>query len=369
MRSNNVLGIIFSNSCENTLPELTNHRTTASVPIGGKYRMIDFVLSNMTNSNINNVGIIAKSGFMSLMDHIGSGKAWDLSKKHSGITILPPYAGVNFANEVETLYQLRGYILDATEEYVLLTQSNLIYNYNFNSMFGMHEYSGADITLLYKNMCVPEKLDNPIILEHTDDYRVTKALIQPEINGNCDFYLGTFLIKKDLLLSLITKALSENELDLKRLLQKWVEQYKVYACCCHDYCAVISSTNEYFRFNMELMNGELRKELFNPDRPIFTKVRDDTPCKYGLTSSVKHSLVSQGCTIDGEVENCVISKGVYIGKGAKVSNCIIMQDTVIGENCNLSYVIIDKDVNIKENKSLMGTDSYPIYIAKQSVID
>lgn len=369
MRSNNVLGIIFSNSCENTLPELTNHRTTASVPIGGKYRMIDFVLSNMTNSNINNVGIIAKSGFMSLMDHIGSGKAWDLSKKHSGITILPPYAGVNFANEVETLYQLRGYILDATEEYVLITQSNLIYNYNFNSMFGMHEYSDADITLLYKNMCVPEKLDNPMILEHKDDYRVTKALIQPEINGNCDFYLGTFLIKKDLLLSLITKALSENELNLKRLLQKWVEQYKVYACCCHDYCAVISSTNEYFRFNMELMNGELRKELFNPDRPIFTKVRDDTPCKYGLTSSVKHSLVSQGCTIDGEVENCVISKGVYIGKGAKVSNCIIMQDTVIGENCNLSYVIIDKDVNIKENKSLMGTDSYPIYIAKQSVID
>lgn len=368
MRSNNVLGIIFSNSCENTLPQLTNHRTTASVPIGGKYRMIDFVLSNMTNSNINNVGIIAKSGFMSLMDHIGSGKAWDLSRKHSGVTILPPYAGVNFANEVETLYQLRGYIQDASEEYVLLTQSNIIYNYNYNAMFNLHEYQNADITLLYKNMYVPEKLPNPTVLEHDGDFKVKKALVKPEVDGNCDLYLDTFLMKKDLFLSLITKAMSENELDLKRLLQKWIEKYRVYACQCHDYCAIISSTNEYFKFNMELMDAKLRKELFNPDRPIYTKVRDDAPCKYGLTSSVKNSLVSQGCTIEGEVENCVISKGVFIGKGARVSNSIIMQDSIIEENCNLNYVIIDKDVNIKSDKSLMGTDSYPIYIAKQSVI-
>ncbi len=369
MRSNNVLGLIFSNSCQDSLPELTSHRTTASVPIGGKYRMIDFTLSNMTNTNINNVGIIAKSGFMSLMDHVGSGKAWDLSKKHSGITILPPYAGVNFANVIETLYQLRGYILDAKEEYVLLTQSNIIYNYVYNGMFDLHEHNNADITLLYKRMPVPEKLSNPSVLEADENNKVNKFLVKPEIKGECDLYLGTFLIKKDLLLSLVTKALSENELDINRLLQKWVEEYNVYSCRCHDYCAVISSTSEYFRFNMQLMDSKIRDELFNPQRPIFTKVRDDVPCKYGLTSHVTNSLVSQGCVIDGEVENCVLSKGVYVAKGAKVSNCIIMQDTKIGENCNLNYVIIDKDVDIKDNKSLMGTDSYPIYIAKQSVIN
>jgi glucose-1-phosphate adenylyltransferase len=369
MRSNNVLGLIFSNSCESTLVELTNHRTTASVPIGGKYRMIDFTLSNMTNSGINNVGIIAKSGFMSLMDHIGSGKSWDFSKKHSGVTILPPYSGVSFANEIETLYQLRGYIQDATEEYILLTHSNVICNYNLNSLFGMHEYSNADITFLYKNMEVPKELQRPIVLEHDENYKVSKALIKPDVEGNCDLLIGTMIMKKDLFLNLITKAMSENELDLSRLIQKWVEEYNTYACRCHDYCAIISSIKEYFKFNMELMDGELRKELFNSERPIYTKVRDDAPSKYGLTSSVKHSLVSQGCVIDGEVENCVISKGVYVEKGAKVSNCIIMQDTVIGKNCNLNYVIIDKDVKINANKSLMGTDSYPIYIAKSSVID
>lgn len=367
MRSNNVLGVIFSNSCDSTLPELTAHRTTASVPIGGKYRMIDFVLSNMTNSNINNVGIIAKSGFMSLMDHIGSGKAWDLSKKHSGVTILPPYAGVSFANEVATLYQLRGYMEDATEEYVLISQSNIIANIDYTELFYLHSVNNADITLLYKNMPVPEKL-TPTTIQTDVVGRVGKVLIQPNVKGSCNLYLGSFLIKKKLFLDLLTQAMSENEMDLNRLIQKWTDEYKVFAYECPGYCAVISSTIEYYKFNMELMNCHTRKELFRTDRPIFTKVRDDAPCKYGLTSSVKNSLVSQGCFIEGEVENCVISKGVHIGKGTKVSNSIIMQDTEIGENCNLSYVIIDKDVKIKDGKSLMGTDSYPINIAKLSVI-
>lgn len=369
MRSNNVLGIIFSNSCEKTLPQLTNHRTTASVPIGGKYRMIDFVLSNMTNSNINNVGIVAKSGFMSLMDHIGSGKAWDLSKKHSGVTILPPYAGVSFATEIETLYQLRGYIQDASEEYVLLTGSNVIYNYNYNAMFDMHEFNDADVTLLYKNMPIPEKFETPVVIEHDDSNRVNKVLVTPNIEGNCDLFLNVYLIKRDKLLEIVTNAMSENELNLGRLIQKSLGKLNVYACRCHDFCAIISSTQEYYKFNMQLMNMELRRELFDPDRPIYTKVRDDAPCKYGLKSSVKNSLVSQGCVIDGEVENCVISKGVTIGKGAKVSNCIIMQDTKIEENCNLNYVIIDKDVTIHKGKALMGTDTYPICIEKSAVID
>lgn len=369
MRGNNVLGLIFSNSCEATLSQLNNHRTTASVPIGGKYRMIDFVLSNMTNSNINNVGIIAKSGFMSLMDHIGSGKAWDLSKKHSGITILPPYAGVSFENEIETLYQLRGYVQDATEEYVLITQSNIIYNYVYNEMFDIHENNDADITLLYKNMPVPEKFNNATVLECESDGRVTKALLKPDVGNECDLFLSTFLIKKDFLLSLVTQAMSENECDIRRLIQKWVVEYKVYACQCKEHCSVISCEREYFKFNMSLFDNNIRKELFNTQRPIYTKVRDDAPCKYGLTSNVKNSLVSQGCVIDGEVENCVISKGVFIGKGTKVKDCIIMQDTKIGEDCNLNHIIIDKDVDIRNGKSLMGTDSYPIYIAKQSVIN
>ncbi len=367
MKSNDVLGLIFSNSAEETLTELTAHRTTASVPIGGKYRMIDFVLSNFANSNVNNVGIIAKSGFMSLMDHIGSGSAWDLSKKRSGIKILPPYAGVSFANKVETLYKLRGYIEDADEDYVLLTESNVIYNLDFTELFYLHSVNKADITLVYKNMTVPEKYI-PKTISHDNVGKVEKVLIQPNVKGKCNLYIGTLLLGKELFLELINKAISENELDFDRLIQKWVEKYTVFAYECPGSCALISSMNEYYRFNMELMDIELRKELFKSDRPILTKVRDDAPCKYGLESNVKNSLVSQGCFIEGEVENCVISKGVHIAKGAKVNNCIIMQDSEIGEGCNLNYLIIDKDVKIAPNKSMAGADSYPIHIEKKSVI-
>lgn len=368
MKSNDVLGIIYSDSCADTLTELTAHRTTASVPIGGKYRMIDFVLSNMSNSNINNVGIIAKSGFMSLMDHIGSGSAWDLSKKRSGITILPPYAGVSFANKIETLYQIRGVFEDAREKYVLISESNVICNIDYSELFYLHSVNEADITLVYKNMPVPEKL-TPMTIQHDNVGKVTKVLVQPNTKGSCNLYLGSFIMSKKLFLELITKAMAENELNFDRLIQKCVDEYNVFAYECPSSVSVISSMNDYFKFNMDLMDIELRNELFRYDRPIYTKVRDDAPCKYGLNSNVKNSLVSQGCFIEGEVENCVISKGVHIAEGAKVSNCIIMQDTTIGEGCELSYVVIDKDVEITNAKSLKGTDTYPIHIAKKSVID
>ena len=166
----------------------------------------------------------------------------------------------------------------------------------------------------------------------------------------------------------IRNSLSLNQLDVKRIIQKSIEKYNVYAYENTSYCAAISSINDYFEFNMDLMKKEVRDELFNPKRPIYTKVRDDSPSKYGLTSSVKNSIIAQGCVIDGEVENCVLSKGVYVGEGAKISNCIVMQDTKIGCNTNLNYVIIDKDVTIKDGRSLMGFDSYPIYIAKKSVV-
>jgi glucose-1-phosphate adenylyltransferase len=216
-------------------------------------------------------------------------------------------------------------------------------------------------------MTVPEKLV-PMTIQHDNVGRVGKVLIQPNVKGKCNLYLGSMLIKKSLFLDLIIKAMSENELDFDRLIQKWVDEYEVFAYELPGECSIISSINEYFKFNMELMDAEKRAALFKTDRPVYTKVRDDAPCKYGLTSSVKNSLVSQGCFIDGEVENCVISKGVYIHKGAKVKNCIIMQDTEIGSGSELDYVIIDKDVVIENGKSLKGTDSYPIHIAKKSVI-
>lgn len=370
MRSNNVLGFIYAATLDDKISELASSRTTASVPIGGKYRLIDFVLSNMSNSGINNVGIVAKNNFQSLMDHVGSGSAYDLSKRRSNLTILPPYDGKAFDNYVETIYHMHGYIEHCREEYVLLSPGNIVTNIDYTDVFDFHSKHNADITFIYRHAPIPGGYDRPITLDIAEDGRVNQVFVKPESGGDFrhNHTYGSILIKKDLLMQEIRNALSLNNLDAKRLIQNAAENYRTYAFENKGYCAAISSINDYFAFNMDLMKKSVRDELFNPQRPIYTKVRDDSPSRYGLTCTVKNSIIAQGCVIDGEVENCVISKGVYVGEGAKLSNCIVMQDTKIGCNTNLNYVIIDKDVTIKDGRSLMGFESYPIYIAKKSVV-
>ena len=369
MRSNDVLGFIFAGTLDEKIPELAASRTTASIPVGGKYRLIDFVLSNMSNSGVNNVGIVAKKNFLSLTDHVGNGSAYDLSKRRSNLTLLTPYDGKAFSNYVETIYNMHGYIEHCREEYILFSTGNVVTNFDYGALFDFHSRRNADITMIYKKGVIPEGYDRPVTLEIGENNKVTKVLVKPENNGEVDnHFYGSVLVKKDLLMTEIRNALSVNELDIKKLQQQMAEKYNVYAYENKGYTAFISSINSYFDFNMDLMKKEVRDELFNPKRPIYTKVRDDAPSRYGLNSKVKNSIIAQGCVIDGEVENCVISKGVYVDEGAKLSNCIVMQDTKIGKDTNLNYVIIDKDVAIKDGRSLMGFDSYPIYIAKKSEV-
>lgn len=370
MGSNRILGLIFANTFEKNTPELTSSRTMGSVPFGGKYRLIDFPLSNMSNSGIDNVGIITKSNFLSLMDHLGTGNAWDLAKRRSGLTILPPYKEHNFDSIVDTLYNLHGFIEHGSEEYVLIDHAGCVSNFNYRYMLEFHEQVGADITFVYsKKNCQSEVTDEGIAMELDDSNRVSKILLPSICNDSSTFVSGSFLIKKELLMNTIRHLVAENKNDFVRdFLQPNVNNLKIYGYENTKYCALITSMKEYFKASMDLMNADVRAELFDPKHPIYTKVRDDMPSKYGLESSVKGSLIAQGCTIDGIVENSIISKGVCIGKGAHIKNCIIMQDSIIGKNADLSHIIIDKDVTVGDNKTIIGCESYPMYIAKRSVI-
>lgn len=368
MRNNDVLGIIFANGNEYALPELTASRTMASMPVGGKFRLIDFYLSNFTNSGINNVGVIANKNFMSLTDHLGSGKAWDLSRKRSGLAFLTPYDGKDYSNEIEMLYNIHGYLENSKENYVLVTSANAVTNFDFDDVFDFHSAKNADITIVYKNTQVPEGIKRPMILDIAEDNKINEIYITPKAEGVKNICFGTILVSKHLLLTIIKQALSVNETNIKKVIRNAVLEHRAYAFENKGYFAPITTMKEYYNFNMDLMNPEVRRELFNKERPIYTKVRDDTPCQYGLNCSITNSLVSQGCVIDGTVENCVISKGVHIGKGSVVKNCIIMQDTKIGDNVNLNYVIIDKDVVVNDKRDLMGYESYPIFITKKSIV-
>lgn len=365
----NLAGIIFANVGEYNIPELTAKRTMASVPFGGKYRLVDFPLSNMSNSGINNVALIARNNFHSLMDHVGSGKAWDLSKRRSGLTIFSPYGEHSFVTRIEAMYHLRGYLAQLKEEYILLTTSNYAANIDYQQMFEEHLASDADITLMYKEMEIPKKAYNPLVLNTDDTGKITRLLINPETDGKCKFSTGAMIIKKELLMRIVHECVSANTLDFRRnLLQDNVDKLNMRAYEFNGCLSLIYSIEDYYNENMKLMDKDIRDELFNPLRPIYTKVRDDAPSRYGLTSSVKGSLVAQGCVIDGTVEGSIISKGVRIGKGASVKNCIIMQDCKISDGAKLENVVIDKDVVITEGRALTGCETYPMYIEKQSIV-
>lgn len=370
MSYSNVLGLIFGNSNENNLPEMTAYRTTGSLPFGGKYRLIDFTLSNMSNSEINNVGIIISSNFQSLMDHLGSGAAWDLDHRRSGLKILPPYGEHSFKSIIEALFNIHGYLEESDEEYVLLAPSDIIQNINYRDVFDYHISKEADITLVY----VKKEIDTlnssfRCLLDLNDNGKVINIKSMPPKKDMYNLTTGALLIKKDLLLASVRDAVAYNKYDfIKDIIQHHCIDYNVYGYEFNGYCEFVTSKNDYYRINMELFDKAVRDELFNSKRPIYTKIRDDSPSKYGLNSSVKGSLIAQGCVIEGTVENSIISKGVYIGKNAKVSNCVIMQDSIINDDCNLSYVVIDKDVVVNKGHNINGAESYPMYIAKRTIV-
>lgn len=373
MRGNNVVGIIFSNMHDELLKDLTDKRTMGSVPFGGRYRLIDFPLSNMVNSGINRVGVITKANYQSLMDHLGSGKPWDLSRKRDGLFILPPFGNdscsINLSNRIEMISSISGFLRSSREEYVLLSDCDVVGNIDFNEVVYKHINRGADITLLYKHGELPKNTSDTILLSLDNDLRINDIRFSPKIEGGCDFSLNIILMKKDLLLNLIDKCIEKNKKDFSRdILQKSVKEYKMFGYEIKGFSSMINSTDSYFETNMKLMKAKIRDELFNYDKPIYTKTRDDMPCKYGIESSVKNSVVANGCIIEGQVENSILFRGVYVGKEAKISNCIIMQDTKIGKSAFLDHVICDKDVVIHDGVTLIGYHSYPVYISKASII-
>lgn len=372
MKGNNVLGLIFANMHDSNITELTELRTMASVPFGGKYRLIDFPLSNMVNSGINNVGVVVKNNFFSLMDHVGSGKTWDLSRKNGGLNVLPPFVqgdGTGNNSLIEQAYSVRHYLDACTEEYILISDSSMVANIDYTDLIETHIKNGADFTVTYINTDIPENWKDPMVIKLGTDNRIEKIQINPTESKNCNMLAGCLLVNRQLILDLIRECMSNNQLAYKRyLFQQNLNKYKFYAYEHKGYYSLISSVNEYFKANMALMDADVRSKLFNASRPVYTKVRDDSPSRYGLGSSVKNSLISQGCIIEGTVENSIISKGVYIGKNTVVSNCVIMQDTKIGNDTRLNYVICDKDVVIKNERTLSGYESYPIYIKKESVV-
>lgn len=365
----NVLGLVFANMHDTTLGDMTKNRTMGSVMFGGRYRLIDFPLSNMVNSGISEVGVITKSNYQSLLDHLGSAREWDLARKKGGLYILPPFGNVEstlYRGRIEALYGAMSFIKHSRAKYVILSDCDVVTNIDYKPIVAAHIESGADITAVaHTGVYSSDDIKTSTVFNVDADKNVTSVLINPDISGTCTTSLNVFVMSMDFLIETVNDAMARGNVSFERnILQEKCRELKIKIYEYDNYFSKLNSPESYFKSNMALLEPENARKLFVPKRSIYTKVSDNAPVKYDLDSKVSNSLIADGCIIEGEVENSVLFRGVKVGKGAKVKNCILMQGTVVGDNAELSYLITDKNVSICESHILTSSPQYPMYVGK-----
>jgi len=373
LNNNNALGLIFPNSFDAHVSRMVELRMMASLPFASRYRLVDFVLSSMSNCGVDNVVILPNRNYLSLMDHLGTGREWDLARKNGGLHIFPPYAerGNQVApGRVGTLANILRLLKESSEKYVILADTNIAANFDFNAMIEEHEATGADVSIAYTRQALPESalrssdVDKDLYYAFDiENGRVTDIHVNPT-EGQQNLSMNYFVIARDLLIRLVQEAFSRGLPHFVRdVLWAKRNELNIHAYQYKGYVSRIWSIASYFEENMKLLKDENLDALFSGNT-IYTKVRDDNPTRYIAGAKVSNAMIADGCVIEGEVENCILFRGVKIAKGAKVSNCILMQDTVVETGAQLDYIITDKDVTVSAGKEMKGTDTYPVYIAK-----
>ncbi len=372
------LGIIFPNNYDPLVPELVNVRMMASIPFASRYRMIDFVLSSMSNCGIDNISVMVNNNYHSLMDHLGSGREWDLVRKNGGLNIFPPYsekASKRYTGRISALASLLGFLREQKEKYVVMADSSIAANFDFSAMIQNHVDTGADVSIAYNEQEIPESFmrtfDNSKGFYYTfviDGGRINKIHVNPRDEGIQNFSMNIYVVDRELLIDMVNTAFVRGQEHFNRdVLLTQLNKINVQAYKYDGYVARISGIKSYYDENMKLLDDYNLDALFSGPK-IYTKIRDDNPTRYINGSVAKNVMVADGCVIEGEVENSVLFRGVKIAKGAKVKNCILMQDTVVEPGSSIEYLITDKNVKITAGKEMRGTDTFPVYIAKNHTV-
>jgi len=369
----NVTGIIFAN--DGTVSQLTEKRTMASLPFGGRYRQVDFALSNLSCAGIHRVGIVTRHNYQSLMNHIGSGEEWGLEMEEGGLEYLTPFSSSHtsdYRGKLESLYAAMSFLEYGDEdEYIVMIDSAILSNIDLTKVIASHKESGKDITLVtkagiangYKIIDLAVKLDkNGEVADMAVDYAAT-----PEYEVSMDI----FVLNKKWLIQQVKEHISRNLYHMDRDLVLGLWQKKAATVNIYSFNGLAmynESVEEYFRNSLSLINKEVRQDLFGGNHPIYTKVRDRVPTFYGENCSVENCSVADGCMLGGTVRNSVLFRQVTVYPGASVENCVIMNDTVVNEGCQLRYVILDKDVVVRPGAQLIGTPSNPVIIKRGEVV-
>ncbi len=366
----NVVGIMDLYENDDNIRRLTTKRPIATLPFAGRYRLIDFPLSSMVNSGIIRIGLLLPSKSRSLLDHIRSGKDWDLARRHDGLFYLPfsrDEKGSRKGN-LQSFYNHLSFIKRADQEYVLISGSRFVYNIDFDMALRFHQNTGADITMIY-HMENKERPDEATILKTSENGLVTQIANCPTVYENSKVFMGLYIMSRKKYLELVTNTYERGGSDfLVDAILRNQDSLNIYGFQHEGYVSEISSTMSYYKTNMDLLNPDIWEELFMGDNPIYTRVRDETPVQYKKQAKATNSLIANGCVIEGSVENSVLFRGVKIGKGVQVKNSIIMQNCDLQEDALLENVICDKNVVITDGKWLKGAENYPLIVEKNAVI-
>ena len=368
---NGLHGIIFTYERRGNLQELGSIRSSASIPFGGRFRAVDFALSSLVNAGCTDVGVVLHGHYQSLLDHLGTGKAWDLSRKRGGLRMLPPFnyqqswGAMPFRGHMEALAGVRSYLDTIRQDYVALMDGDLVANLPMNDIYESHVKSGADITVVCGNDSFAT--DDGTYFEISDG-RVTEVLYnlhRPRGYRGLEVYI----VSTKLLKEMVDECAAKDQYSWRRdVLQARKDQLYLRSYIWSGFAAQMRSVKEYYDRSMQLLDPVIRADLFTPVRPVRAKGTDKSSTYVGPEGVCVNSLVGEGCRIEGVVENSILFPGVNVNKGAVVRNSILFKGTDVLGGAKLAYVICDKDVKVQENRTLMGHATYPIVVAKGSIV-
>ena len=366
--------LLFSNGYDENLQELTSNRTLGSLPILGQYRIIDFVLSNLANSQVEEVGVITRQNSQSLLEHLGTGQAWGYGVKGRSLTVLPPFGSKNaivYNGKMEALYGALRYLKHSQAEYVLLSDSNLVFSLDYRHMLECHCTSKADITILAHKGSLRQNSPHHqnLVLEADRNGRVTQVLINCFTEEEGYTGLNTYLLRRDLLIRLTEQAHMDSTISFER--NVLAEQFHSLRCQLFElkgYAAMVDSVQEYLGCSMDFLDPEVQRQVFRTDWPVYTSTSSGVPVRYEPDCTVSNSIIADSCRIQGNVFNSILFQGVTVEKGATIKNSVIMKDSTVGENAVLEFCILDKNSKIGNSKLLMGVDRFPVVIQKGSMV-
>ena len=365
-----VMGIINLQEDNKLIRELTDRRAVESLPFAGRYRLIDFTLSSMVNSGIQNVGVMLPDKPRSVLDHLRSGKDWDLARRQDGLFYLPaPTEETSIRRgDLKNFYHNLDFFEHSSQKYVLITSGSFVYNVDFSQLLRFHQNTNADITMVY-HTATCEAAGLNVVIETAENGLVEDISEKPAVYDGSKTAMNVYLMEKRIFTEMIRYTYEHGGQDLLMdgIIRR-ANEYTIYAAEHDGFVAHVDSTAAYYKASMDLLIPENWEELFMGQNPNFTKVLDGVPVQYKATAKVKNSLIANGCVVRGEVENSIIFRGVTIGEGVQIKNSIIMQKSDIQDGSLLENVICDKNVVITKDKWLKGAQNYPLIVTKNTVI-